>query len=244
MNNGIYSAATGMLSQGRALDVTASNLANINTAGYKRDRMVLSTFGELTVNRIEGGKTEIGTHTHGAIASAIVTDASQGTLEVTGRTLDFAILGEGYFSIETAAGESAVTRDGRFHTDAEGYLRTAADGYVLGQGGRIQLPRGEITVGEGGALFNGGQPVGQLAIVVPGEEADSTKLPNNSMTQPDGGGTFEGRIVQGQLERSNVDMVEEMTAMMAASRAFQSCAQAIKTLDAASQKTVNEIGRL
>jgi flagellar basal-body rod protein FlgG len=244
MNNGIYSAATGMLSQGRALDVTASNLANINTAGYKRDRMIISTFGEQTVNRIEGGKTEIGTHTHGATASEIVADPSQGVLEVTGRTLDFAILGEGYFSVETAAGEPAVTRDGRFHIDAEGYLRTASDGYVLGEGGRIQLPGGEITVGEGGALLSGGQQVGQLAITVPDAETAYTKLSDNSMAQPDGAGTFEGRVVQGQLERSNVDMVEEMANMMEASRAFQSCAQAIKILDAASQKTVNEIGRL
>lgn len=244
MNNAIYSAATGMLSQGRALDVTASNLANINATGYKRDRMVISTFGMQTVNRIEGGKTEIGTHTHGAIASEVVTDTSQGALEVTDRTLDFAILGEGCFSIETSAGEQAVTRDGSFHTDAEGYLRTASDGYVLGGNGRIQLPNGEITVGEDGTLFGDGQTVDRLALVVADGEAQYTKRSDNLMEQQDNAGTFEGCIVQGQLERSNVDMVEEMTAMMTASRAFQSCAQAIKILDTVSQKTVNEIGRL
>ncbi|MEA5064533.1 MAG: flagellar hook-basal body complex protein, partial [Eubacteriales bacterium] len=123
MNNAIYAATTGMINQARTLDVAASNIANAETAGYKRDQLITSSFSERLVNRLEGQATEIGAHTHGAIVGELVTDYTQGRLESTARALDFAILGEGYFSVEGPDGENAVTRDGHFEVDAEGFLR-------------------------------------------------------------------------------------------------------------------------
>ena len=250
MNNGIYAAATGMLTQSRVLDVTANNMANIDTAGYKRDRLLTSTFGEHVVSRYENNMayaadgTVIGSQSHGAIPAEIVTDTSQGVMETTDRNLDFAIMGEGYFSVESEDGEAAITRSGRFHTDTEGYLRTESGYYVLGENGRIQLTGGDVSAASDGSLLSNGQDVGKFAIVVPDEGAATTKIQDSLLTQQNGTGTFSGRVLQGVVERSNVDMVEEMTSMMQASRAFQSCAQAVKILDTISQKTSNEIGKL
>jgi flagellar basal-body rod protein FlgG len=87
--------------------------------------------------------------------------------------------------------------------------------------------------------------VDTLKILVPDPQNNNqTKQSLNALSQPTGQGAFTGRIVSGQLERSNVDVGEEMAAMMAASRAFQSCAQVVKILDAVNQKTVSEIGRV
>ena len=246
MNNAIYSATSGLMNRSRALDVTASNLANANTAGYKRDRLVTATFGERVAMRLEAGaNAEIGAETHGAIVEEVFTDFSQGVVDNTGRALDFAIIGEGFFSIETAGGQEASTRDGSFQLDAEGYLRTMTGGYVLGQGGRIQVGEGEVVIDAAGVVSAGGQTVDTLAILLPDPENNNqTKEADNALSRPEGQGGFTGRIASGKLERSNVDVGEEMAAMMAASRAFQTCAQAVRILDAISQKTVNEIGRV
>jgi flagellar basal-body rod protein FlgF len=247
MNNAIYAATTGMLNRSRALDVTASNLANANTAGYKRDRLITASFGERVAYRLEadGSRTEIGSDTHGAIAEEVFTDYSQGVVDNTGRALDFAIIGDGFFSIETASGQQASTRDGSFQVDGQGNLRTATGGYVLGQGGRIQVGAGVVAIDSSGVVTSDGQTVDTLAILMPDPANNAQdKLSLNALSSPGGQGTFTGRIAPGKLERSNVDVGEEMAAMMAASRAFQTCAQAIKILDAINQKSVNEIGRV
>jgi flagellar basal-body rod protein FlgG len=237
------------------MDVTAANLANMNTAGYKRDRLVTSAFGERVAYRLDQeGAKEIGGETHGAIAEEVITDYTQGVVENTGRSLDFAIIGDGFFSIETAGGQQASTRDGSFEVDADGYLRTDTGGFVLGQGGRISVGAGAVSIDAAGVVYADGQQVDTLAILVNAQNEDQnqnqaqsanlTKQAPNTVSPPGGAGTFTGKIVQGKLERSNVDMVEEMSNMMAASRAYQSCAQAVRIIDAATQKTVNEIGRL
>jgi len=248
MNNAIYAAATGLLNRSRILDVTASNLANANTNGYKRDRLVTSTFNERVAYRLgeDGSRTEIGSESHGAIIDDTFTDYSQGVVDATGRALDFAIVGDGFFSIETASGQQASTRDGSFKVDDQGYLRTMTGGYVMGQNGRIQVNAGVVAIDSSGVVTSDGQTVDTLKILMPDAQGNNnlTKESDNALSQPAGQGAFTGRIVSGQLERSNVDVGEEMAAMMAASRAFQSCAQAIRILDAVSQKTVNEIGKV
>ncbi|MFT3766309.1 MAG: flagellar hook-basal body protein [Minicystis sp.] len=246
MNNAIYSAASGLMNRSRALDVTASNLANANTAGYKRDRLLTSTFSERLAYRLEadGSRTEIGRDTHGAIVDETFTDYSQGVMDDTGRALDFAIIGDGFFSIETAGGQQASTRDGSFQVDGEGYLRTATGGYVMGQGGRIQVGAGEVI-----HRFRRRRDQRRPDRGHPGHPGAGPReqQPDQGVRQrddpPGGQGAFTGRIASGKLERSNVDVGDEMAAMMAASRAFQTCAQAVRILDAISQKTVNEIGR-
>ena len=243
MNNAVYAATTGLLNRARALDVTGNNLANAGAAGFKRDELITSTFNEQVMLRIDGSVQEIGEGNNGAIGDAIYTDLAQGALEKTGRTLDFAIAGDGFFAVQDTRGGGWITRCGSFQVDADGYLTTSSGAFVLGQNGRLRLNTGEIAISETGAITVNGQNAGTLLIVVPQNPAALVKQANGMFTRPAANGTFQGSILQGHLERANVDMVEEMASMMAASRAFQSCGQVLRILDTVNQKTVNEIGR-
>ncbi len=244
MNNAVYSATTGLLNRARALDVTANNLANAGVAGFKREELITSTFNDQVMLRMEEGTAaEIGTVNNGAIGDAIYADITQGALETTGRTLDVAILGDGFFAVQDPQGGNGMTRNGSFQIDANGYLTTSSGAFVIGQNGRIQLDAGTVAISETGQITVGGQNAGQLLIVVPQANAVLEKQANGLFVRPAGNGQFQGRILQGTLERANVDMIEEMSDMMASSRAFQSCGQVLRILDQVNQKTVNEIGR-
>ncbi len=243
MNNAVYAATTGLLSRARALDVSANNLANAGTAGFKRDELLTATFNEQVMLRVEGSMQEIGAGTHGSIGDAVYTDLAQGGLETTGRTLDFALLGDGFFAVQDGQGADGLTRNGSFLVNADGFLTTSTGAFVLGENGRLQLGAGEIAVSEAGEITVDGRNAGTLLIVVPQEPGDIAKQADGTFDRPGGNGEFQGRILQGHLERANVDMVEEMSAMMEASRAFQSCGQVLRILDTVNQKTVNDVGR-
>jgi flagellar basal-body rod protein FlgG len=244
VNNAVYIATTGLLNRARALDVTANNLANAGVAGFKREELITSTFHDEVELRMEDGTAaDIGAGNHGAIGVEISADISQGALETTGRTLDVAIAGDGFFAVQDTKGVNGMTRNGSFQIDANGYLTTSSGAFVLGQNGRIQLKAGTATISETGQITVNGQNAGQLLIIVPQANATLEKQANGLFTRPAGNGQFTGRILQGTLERANVDMVEEMSDMMASSRAFQSCGQVLRILDQVNQKTVNEIGR-
>ena len=246
MDNAVYAATTGLLNRQRALDVTGNNLANASTSGFKRDTLITTTFGEYVAYRMINSTQddEIGTTTHGCIADELYTDYSQGTIEGTGRGLDYAILGDGFFSIQAANGRNGLTRNGSFQVNALGYLVTSAGDYVLGRNGRLFMGPGEVLISEGGEVSCAGRYVDTLQMVVPNNMDALNKRENNTVNNPGGNANFTGRILSGHLERSNVDMIVEMSDMMQASRAFQSCGQALRILDLINQKTVNEIGRV
>lgn len=245
MNNAVYAATTGMLNRAKALDVTANNLANAGTAGFKRDQLITSTFNEQVLYRLEGGLQEIGADNHGAIMDELHTDASQGLLDSTGRYLDLAIRGDGFFSVEDGAGAAGLTRNGSFRVSDGGFLVTASGAYVLGENGRMQVGAGDILVNEAGEVTAGGNYVDTLLLVLPQDPNVLQKQADGTLDNPGGvgGAAVRGTVMQGYLERANVDMIEEMTAMVSASRAFQSCGQVLRILDSVNQKTVNELGR-
>ncbi len=244
MNAAVYAATTGLLNRSRALDVTGNNLANAGVAGFKRDELITSTFGEQVMLRADNQTAEIGSVNHGAIGDDIFTDVSQGAMDITGRALDFAIAGDGFFVVEDEQGVQGLTRNGSFQVRADGFLVSNTGSYVLGQNGRIQIGNGEMAVNKDGAITVNGQNAGALLIVVPNDLGTMVKQANGTFQRPAGNGVFEGSVLQGKLERANVDMVEEMTDMMAASRSFQACSQVLRILDTINQKTVTEIGRL
>ena len=243
MNTAVYAATTGMLNRSRALDVTANNLANAGVAGFKRDELLTSTFDEQIMLRMEGQATEIGGMNHGAIGDGIYSDVSQGALEATGRALDVAIAGDGFLVVEDANGVQGLTRNGSLMVREDGFLMTSSGSFVRGQNGRLQVGNGEIVVNEAGQIMVNGQNRGALQIVVPQDLQTLVKQENGTFERPAGNGAFTGRILQGYLEKANVDMIEEMSDMISASRAFQTCGQVLRILDSANQKTVTEIGR-
>lgn len=142
MTKGFYNLTSGILSQSRRLDTVANNMTNLSTSGYKAEQYTDSTFQEVLISRVgnkdKSSPTVIGEESYILAPSQLYVDYSQGSLEETGLTLDFAIEGDGFFAIQTAQGVE-YTRSGSFSLDGEGYLCLPAHGRVLGADGTTGL---------------------------------------------------------------------------------------------------------
>ena len=250
MFKGFYQLTSAMLSQGRRLDVVSHNMTNISTAGYKLDRYTDSTFQDVLISRV-GNKdkavsTEMGEETYILAPSELVTDFTQGSMEETTLPLDFAIIGDGFFAIDRD-GDVAYTRNGSFNLDDEGYLCLWGQGRVLNSEGQpIQLPTDHIYVNKLGEIYTEADRnyLGTLGIYATENTEDLERNEYGLFT----GGNFQlsenYEIRHRMVERSNVNMVEEMVLMMSSQRALQSAAQMSKIYDAVMSKATTELGRM
>ena len=249
MFKGFYNLTSGMLTQQRNLNVVANNLVNVSTAGYKQDRYTASTFDDVIYSRV-GNKqkiyTDVGRQSYIRASSQIYTDYSQGIPEPTDIPLDFAIEGEGFFAMRNTDGETVYTRAGSFSLDNEGYLCMPGIGRVLDDQGQEILVNTDKIKGDfqGNIFTEEGGFLGRLGVY---------RFQDNGELRHTEYGTFTGegaelaegyRIHWGYLERSNVDMVQQMTEMMTTQRALQSAAQVTKMYDQVMTKASTEIGRL
>ena len=245
MTRGVYIAATGLLSQARSLDVIGNNLANLETAGYKKDVLTKKSFGDHLTYRLspEGGAAQIGSSSSGVIADGTITQYSQGETERTNRNLDLAIQGEGFFTVILQDGTPALTRDGQFTLDQDGYLTDFAGNRVQGTNGLIQLNNPDFTVDQSGNIYSGNTLAGTLMITCPADPTSVKKQGEGLYSFSGASVGFTGRIEQGALEASNVDMTSEMAGMIAGTRSFQTCAQIVRTMDEMMSKAV-QLGSL
>ena len=169
MTKGFYNLTSGILSQSRRLDTVANNMTNLSTSGYKAEQYTDSTFQEVLISRVgnkdKSSPTVIGEESYILAPSQLYVDYSQGSLEETGLTLDFAIEGDGFFAIQTAQGVE-YTRSGSFSLDGEGYLCLPAHGRVLGADGQpVYLATDRIRADQAGNLYTeGGGYVGRLGM--------------------------------------------------------------------------------
>ena len=250
MFKGFYQLTSGMLSQGRRLDVVSHNMTNISTAGYKAERYTDSTFEEVMISRV-GNKDktqtqEIGQETFILAPSRLYTDYEQGAPEETTLPLDFCIQGEGFFAINRD-GQIGYTRSGAFTLDDEGYLCLAGQGRVLdNQGQEIGLPTDDLYVDKFGGLYSN---TNRNYFATLGVYA----FPDNQELEQNDRGLYVGQgaalsedytILHGFVERSNVNMVQEMVAMMTTQRALQSAAQITQIYDQVITRATTELGRL
>ncbi|HTU80454.1 MAG TPA: flagellar hook-basal body protein [Solirubrobacteraceae bacterium] len=228
MLEGLYSAAAGMTAQQEQMNAISEDLANVSTTGYKAERVA---FSDLLYNRVDIAGTESSTGS-GASARVIGRSEAQGSIEQTGEPLDLAIEGSGYFQVTLPSGKLALTRDGSFGVDANGTL-------VNSQGDRlsppIKLPKGvapgEVTIAPDGTVTAGTRKLGQIKLV-------SVTSPEHLLA--DGGGELTataqsgapraatGKIHQGALEASNVNIASEMAQMVSTERAYQLTSTAIQ----------------
>jgi len=244
MGSSLRTSASGMLAQQRMIDVIANNLANVNTTGFKRSRV---NFEDVLYETVRGsgvvpdasGKGATGTAPiqigKGVRIAAVQRLHAQGTPEQTGRPLDWAVEGEGFFQVQQPDGTLAYTRDGSFTLSADGRVTTSdglplvpeisvpqdaagvsisPSGIITAQGagtngdteiGRVELarflnPSGLLT--QGGNLYTESAASGEPILGAPQEEGM-------------------GQVMQGALESSNVEIVQEMTDMIAAQRAYE-----------------------
>lgn len=254
MYKGFYQLTSGMLSQGRRLDVIANNMSNVSTAGYKADRYTDSTaFREVMISRI-GNKDkrnaeELGRESYILAPDELYTDHTQGSFEETEMPLDFAIQGEGYyFAISREGAEIGYTRAGSFSLDDEGYLCLPGQGRVMDPNYQpIQLPTDKIYVDKTGAIYTDENRnlLGTLGVF---QFADTAELERNERGLFVGGQPQAGdngySIIHKFVERSNANMVHEMVAMMTAQRALQSAAEMSKIYDQVMTRDATEVGRL
>lgn len=236
MNRGVYTAATGMIAQQRRLEIVANNLANVNTRGYKADRV---TFGEAmsrAMNADAGSGAALGNLSSGASIRKEDVDFSQGSFETTGNALDVAIKGEGMFAVGTPTG-TQYTRDGAFRTDGANHLVTASGNDVLDADGKpIVLPGGPVEIDEKGAIHpkGKGDTIAKLGIFGGAFE----KKGGNLYASDDAKAVAAPSVVSGGLETANIEPISQMVEMIALQRGYETAQKMIQSQDDATGKLV------
>ncbi|NPA55606.1 MAG: flagellar basal-body rod protein FlgG [Epsilonproteobacteria bacterium] len=262
MLRSLYSAATGMIAQQTSIDVTSNNIANVNTIGYKKQR---AEFADLFYQTLEYAGTSTSATTTsptginvglGVRPTAVTKLFSQGNFKETGNNLDLAITGNGFFQVQLPDGNIAYTRNGSFKLDANGLVVTS-DGYPLKPNIVIPPDAVQVSIGTDGtvSVLQAGQTqasqIGQITLVnfvnPAGLHAlgDNNYINTNASGDPiEGVAGFNGlgQIRQGFVEMSNVQLVEEMTDLITAQRAYDANSKAITTSDEM-LKTVNQLKR-
>lgn len=243
MENAAYVGLSRQMTLRRELDVVANNIANADTNGFKVEQLLVGAeVGERARNAfVRPGVSFV-------LDNGVGRDYGQGALEQTGRTLDFAIEGEGaFFKLRDGAGE-AYTRDGAFTLDAEGRLTTQGGAAVLGDGGEIILDPelGEPSVGADGTISQDGQLVGRLSVVrfdtLGALEKGGDGLYRNA-SNAQAQDAPDARVRQGMLEGSNVNPILEITNLIEIQRAYESVTRMIENTTDLSRRAVERLGR-
>ena len=250
MDASMWVAKTGLDAQQTRMNVISNNLANVNTTGFKRDRAV---FEDLLYQNVRqaGGQTSAATQAPtglmlGTGVRVMATEKLniQGNMINTQNPLDLAIAGEGHFQILQADGTVAYTRDGNFKVSATGQLVTSS-GQPLQPAITIPATAQSLTIGRDGVvsaeLFGGGAAqVGQIQIARFLNPAGLTPVGQNLMKETPASGAptatnpglaGAGALMQGTLEASNVNVVEEMVNMIETQRAYEINSKAISAVD-------------
>jgi flagellar basal-body rod protein FlgG len=238
----LYSAASGVKSQQKRIDVLANNVANINTYGFKSSRVNFKDALYQTMLRPVQPQADLNLELgHGVLLSDITMDFHQGALLSTGNSLDCYIEGDGFFTLQDSQGILSYTRSGAFakSVEADGtYLVANKGAYVLdAQGQRVRLPEdGSFSVGPDGTLTDtAGIPYAQLGIANFSNQAGLQAMGNGVYQPTEASGELlvvaDPQIKQGYLEGSNVDLAGEMTRLIRAQRALSMASRAITTAD-------------
>lgn len=247
MIKGIYSSEAAMRPKMTRMEVIANNLANVNTTGFKRDRMFVRMLRESAAAQADGRADLTGVDTQRYI------DLSAGAMRETKNPFDLALASDGFFAVDTPRGVR-LTRNGNFTLSSEGTLVTAEGYPVLGTAGRIQIPNLDkmkqetIAVNVGGEISSNKDTFGTLRIVIAENPAALQKDHESLLFVPDGERLLDvpqEQVVmhQGFLEDSNVDGIEEMIAMIELSRAFEADQKMIQSQDATLDRSM-DVGRL
>ena len=252
MNPALRTSATGMMAQQLHTEVISNNLANVNTTGFKGSR---AHFEDLLYQTVQGAAVVGNPDTNtmpavqvgrGTRLAAVQRLHSQGPVEETSRPLDLAIEGEGFFQVQLPSGQVAYSRDGSFGISDTGTLITSG-GYAVVPGIKVPTDATELTISVTGkvSVSTGGntvdkQELGQLELARFMNPSGLQALGENlyaetpASGQPTVGFPADegmGRILQGHLESSNVEIVQEMVDMITAMRAYELNSKAIKNAE-------------
>jgi len=244
--------ATGMLAQQLNVEVISNNIANMNTTGFKRHRAEFQDLLYQNLRRVGSASSDAGTIVPtgvqlglGVKSAAIYRISGQGNIIQTENPLDLAINGRGFLQVELPSGETAYTRAGSLQLSPDGDIVTA-DGYVVQPGITVPDDAVSITVNESGEVYADldGQVapirVGQFELANFANEAGLDAIGQNLLLETAASGQATvatpgsagfGRIVQGALETSNVNVVSEITNLITAQRAYEMNSKVIESSD-------------
>ncbi|MDP3516293.1 MAG: flagellar basal-body rod protein FlgG [Pseudohongiella sp.] len=251
MHAALYISKTGLSAQDTRLAALSNNLANVATNGFKKDRVVFEDLlyqiqrqpgASSTQNTELPSGLQVGTGVRVVGTQKLF---NQGALQTTGEALDLAVNGRGFFEILMPDGTSAYTRDGQFHMSADGEIVTAS-GHLLNPGLNVPQNAQSITIGSDGVVTARlvGQPesvnIGNLNLADFINPAGLQAIGGNLFVQTVSSGTPQqaapgqngmGLVVQGALESSNVEVVEELVDMITTQRAYEMNSKVISTAD-------------
>lgn len=266
---GVYTALSGAIAQSQRLDTIANNIANVNTPAFKRDQQLFQEY--ITANEkpptviqvpkvpasIESFYDFQGGDKSFVDSAGTFTDFGQGGLKNTGNALDVAIDGQGFFEVATPNGVK-LTRHGSFTLDGNGQIVTK-DGYpvmaeAVGEGvdpaSRVLKVTGSphLAITDDGQVFQGEELIGRLSVVEIKDKDQLQKIGSSmygikANAQAEITKNGKPSLKQGFLEQSNVNIIQEMTDMIATTRTFESTQKAINAYDSMAEKLVNVVGK-
>ena len=246
MVRGFYALGSGMITQTRKLTSMGNNLSNLETPGYKRNLVTSSTFGNMVIHRLDNqGSQPLGEMSLITAADRTNVIHSQGSLKETGRTLDFAIQGEGFFAVQGNNG-LVYTRNGSFNVDEQGYLVSAdLGGRVMGQNGSILVGTDQFEADPQGNLSVNGTPAGTLAVYNFQDYNQLQSAGQGAFTAAQGAQQMQApQLMWKYTEGTNVDAAQEMTDALSIQRGLQTCSQALKMYDQILSRAVTEIAKV
>ncbi len=242
MDNSINIALSRLSVQQRAMDVVASNLANLSSPGYRAERTV---FADWLVREPTGATPRGERNIAFAQTRATYRDRTEGAISATGNPLDLALTGDGYFTVQTNNG-TRLTRGGRFSLAADGTVTDDNANPLLDVNGKpikISTADTQLTVKGDGTLSSQNGTLAQIAVVAPNDPnrltAEGGKLfradvPTTPVAKP--------KIMQGALEESNVQPIAEVTRMISTERDFQFVAQFVEAAGQRKQTAIDKLG--
>jgi flagellar basal-body rod protein FlgF len=245
MDSGLYSSYSGVRALADMLEVLSNNLANVRTSGFKGDESFFSiynrTLSESTIAPLDKAIND------SSVVEGSVVDFRPGPMVMTGRELDVALEGSGFFVINTPGGVG-YTRNGDFQLSAKGQLVTSEGLAVMGSKGPITLPAGKVSISQAGEVEVNGARIDKLKVVDfqdkrALEKVGDSLFKNGSTTSKEQEVT--GLIVRGgSLEQSNVNPIRQMTLMISITRQFESLQKAIQMImNTMNDKSINQVGR-
>lgn len=236
MDRGIFVALSGAVTQEKRMEVLTDNLANVNTAGFKKQKPLFedsmpNPYGPRAFSRVKGS----------------VLDMTQGTMEKTDRKLDAAIKGDGFFVVNTPSG-SRYTRDGSFTVGTDGTLLTREGYAVQGEKGAIRLTSPEVSIDSTGGVHDKGMDVDRIKLVSFNKPEELKRegnffIPSDARVK-EAAVSPDTQVQQGYVEVSNVNAVTAMTTMIEAMRSYETHTKMIQTLDDMTKKAIEEVGRV
>ena len=253
-------AATGMLAQQANVEVISNNIANMNTSGYKRRRAEFHDLLYQDLRRVGSPSSDAGTTVPAGVqiglgvrTAAVYRIAEQGDISITDNSFDLAINGDGYFVVTLPSGEEAYTRAGAFQLSSDGELVTP-DGYVVSPGISVPTDTIGVSINPDGQVFADidGQVapsnLGQIELAIFSNEGGLRSIGDNLLVETEASGPANvstpgqagyGRLLQGAIETSNVNVVSEITNMITAQRAYEMNSRVIQASDEMMQSVSN-----